>query len=74
MDVQGIISDDYLDTLFVQCKLKDSVCLESCCKTWNRLLVEYHPGHHGLSRLSFILRATSDTLSTPVSAVMACIV
>ena len=40
--------DDYLDTLSVQCK---PVCLESCCKTWNRLLLGCHPGH-----LSFILQ------------------
>ena len=54
--------DDHLDTLSVQCKLKDSVCLESCCKTWNRLLLGCHPGH-----LSFILQAVSDTLPTPVN-------
>ena len=51
--------DDHLDTLSVQCKLKDSVCFESCCKTWNRLLLGSHPGH-----LSFILRAA---LPTPVN-------
>ena len=55
-------SDDHLDTLSVQCKLKDSVCLESCRRTWNRLSLGCHPGH-----LSFILRAASDTLPTPVN-------
>ena len=55
--------DDHLDTLSVQGKLKDSVFgLESCCKTWNRPLLGCHPGH-----LSFILRAASDTLPTPVN-------
>ena len=54
--------DDHLDTLSVQCKLKDSVCLESCCKTWNRLLLECHLGH-----ISFILRAASDTLPISVN-------
>ena len=40
----------YLDTLSVQCKLKDSVSLESCCGTWNRLLLGCNPGH-----ISFVL-------------------
>ena len=52
----------YLDTLSVQCKLKDSVSLESCCGTWNRLLLGCNPGH-----ISFILRAASDILPTAVN-------
>ena len=54
--------DGHLSTLSVQCKLKDLVSLESCCGTWNRLLVGCNPG-----QFSFILRATSDTLPTPVN-------
>ena len=52
----------HLDTLSVQCKLKDSVSLESCCGTWNRLLLGCNPGH-----ISFVLRAASDTLPTAVN-------
>jgi len=54
--------DNHLDTLSVQCKLKDSVCLEACCGSWNRLLLGCHPG-----QFSFILRAASDTLPTAVN-------
>ena len=54
--------NDHLDTLSVQCKLKDSVSLEACCGTWNRLMLGCHPG-----QLSFILRAASDTLPTAVN-------
>ena len=39
----------HFDTLSVQCKLKDSVSLESCCGTWNRLLLGCNPGHIPLS-------------------------
>ena len=35
--------DKHLDTLSVQCKLKDSVSLESCCGTWSRLLLGCNP-------------------------------
>ena len=52
----------HLDTLSVQCKLKDSVSLESCCGTWNRLLLGCNPGH-----ISFVLRAASDTLPIAVN-------
>ena len=52
----------HLDTLSVQCKLKDSVSLESCCGTWNRLLLGCNPGH-----ISFVLRVASDTLPTAVN-------
>jgi len=31
--------DEHLDTLSVQCKLRDSVQLETCCGSWNRLLL-----------------------------------
>ena len=54
--------NEHLDTLSVQCKLKDSVSLESCCGTWNRLLLGCNPGH-----ISFVLRAASDTLPTAVN-------
>ena len=54
--------DKHLDTLSVHCKLKDSVSLESCCGTWNRLLLGCNPG-----QLFFILRAASDTLPTLVN-------
>ena len=52
----------HLDTLSVQCKLKDSVSLESCCGTWNRWLLGCNPGH-----ISFVLQAASDTLPTAVN-------
>ena len=54
--------DEHLSTLSVQCKLKDSVSLESGCGTWNRLLVGCNPG-----QFSFILRAASGTLLTAVN-------
>ena len=37
--------DKHVSTLSVQCKLKDSVSLESDCGTWNRLLLGCNPGH-----------------------------
>ena len=54
--------DNHLDTLSVQSKLKDSVTLESGCRTWNRLLLGCNPG-----QMSFILCAASDTLPTSVN-------
>jgi len=54
--------DKHLSTLSVQCKLKDSVSLESHCGTWNRLMLGCNPG-----QFSFILRAASDTLPTAVN-------
>ena len=54
--------NDHLDTLSVQCKLKDSVCLEACYGTWNSLMLGCHPG-----QLSFILHVASDTLPTAVN-------
>ena len=54
--------NDHLNTLSVQCKLKDLVCLEACCGTWNRLMLGCHP-----DQLSFILCAASDTLPTAVN-------
>ena len=48
--------------LSVQCKFKDAVSLESSSHLWNRLLLGFHPG-----QLSFILRASSDTLPTPMN-------
>ena len=52
---------DHLDTLSVQDKLKDSVCLESSCRTWNRLLLGCHPGHLSFFATCFL---ASDTLFT----------
>ena len=43
-------------------RLSDSVRLETCCGSWNRLLLGCHPG-----QFSFILRAASDTLPTAVN-------
>ena len=54
--------EDHLRTLSVQCKFEDSAKLEATCKTWNRLLSGFHPG-----QLSFLLRASSDTLPTAVN-------
>jgi len=51
-----------LDTLSVQCKFEDSATLEAESKLWNRLLLGFHPG-----QLSFVLRASSDTLPTPLN-------
>ena len=53
---------DHLQSLTVQSKFEGSAMLESSCKTWNRLLKGFHPG-----QLSFLLRATSDTLPTAVN-------
>lgn len=52
----------HLQTLSVQSKFEDSAKLETTCRTWNRLLSGLHPG-----QLSFILRASSDTLPTEVN-------
>ena len=49
--------EDHLQTLTVQSKSANSAELESCCRTWNRLVAGFHPG-----QLSFLLRAASDTL------------
>ena len=46
----------------MQCKFLDSARLETSCKTWNKLLTGFHPG-----KLSFLLRASSDTLPTAVN-------
>ena len=54
--------ENHLDTLSVQSKLKDSARLETCCGTWNRLMLGCHPG-----QFLFILRAASDTLPTAVN-------
>ena len=54
--------DNHLDTLSVRSKLKESVTLESGCRTWNRSLLGCNPG-----QLSFILCAASDTLPTSVN-------
>ena len=53
---------DHLHTLTVQSKFEDSAKLETACGTWNRLLSGLHPG-----QLSFVLRASSDTLPTEVN-------
>ena len=54
--------ENHLQTLSVQSKFEGSAELENPCKTWNRLLKGFHPG-----QLSFLLRAASDTLPTPVN-------
>jgi len=46
----------------VQCKFSDAAFLETSNHLWNRLLLGFHPG-----QLSFILRASSDTLPTPMN-------
>ena len=53
---------DHLDTLSVQYKLKESVCLETHCGTWSQLLLGCHPG-----QFSFIPCSTLDTLPTAVN-------
>ena len=54
--------ENHLQTLSVQCKFNDSAKLEATCGSWNCLLSGFHPG-----RLSFLLRASSDTLPTEVN-------
>ena len=51
-----------LNSLSVQCKFSDAAFLETSNQLWNRLLLGFHPG-----QLSFILRASSDTLPTPLN-------
>ena len=51
-----------LDCLQVQSKFKDIVTLESDCPIWNRSVNGLPIGH-----LSFLLRAGSDTLPTPLN-------
>ena len=51
--------EDHWDTFAVQRKVKDSLCLETHCGTWNRLMLGSHPG-----QLSFILRAACYVLPT----------
>ena len=60
--LMNILYNDHLDKLFsVQCKLKDSMCLESSCRTWYKLC-------KGVTLVTFLnLQAASDTLSTPVN-------
>ena len=52
----------HLKQLIVQCKFLDSARLETSCKTWNKLLTDFHP-----RQLSFLLKASSDTLPTAVN-------
>ena len=54
--------DDTLDPLQVQSKFKDIVSLEPESHTWNRIL-------SGLpaKQLSFLLRASTDCLPTPLN-------
>ena len=54
--------ESHLNHLSVQCKFLDSARLETSCRTWNKLLSGFHPG-----QLSFLLRASSDTLPTAVN-------
>ncbi|XP_065896220.1 uncharacterized protein [Dysidea avara] len=55
-------SEAHLNQLTVQCKFLDSARLETSCRTWNKLMTGFHPG-----QLSFLLRASSDTLPTAVN-------
>jgi len=55
-------SETHLNQLTVQYKFLDSAKLESSCRTWNKLLAGFHPG-----QLSFLFRASSDTLPTKVN-------
>ena len=57
----SIMMNTWVLTLSVQSKLKDSITLESSCRTWNRLLLGSNP-----AQLSFF-HAASDTLPTPVN-------
>jgi len=59
-----IVSDNeiHLNQLTVQCKFLDSAKLESSFRTWNKLLAGFYPG-----QLSFLSRASSDTLPTEVN-------
>ena len=54
--------ENHLQTLTVQSKFGDSAKLEATCGSWNRLMSGFHPG-----QLSFLLRASSDTLPTAVN-------
>ena len=54
--------ESHLNDLSVQCKFLDSARLETSCRMWNKLLSGFHPG-----QLSFLLRASSDTLPSPVN-------
>ena len=49
-------------TVTSDCKFLDSARLETSCRIWNKLLSGFHPG-----QLSFLLRASSDTLPTTVN-------
>ena len=51
-----------LDSLSVQYKFREATCLETSTHLWNRLLLGFHSG-----QLSFVLRAFSDTLPTPMN-------
>ena len=55
-------SEVHLNQLTVQCKFLDSARLKTSCRTWNKLMTVFHPG-----QLSFLLRASSDTLPTAVN-------
>jgi len=54
--------ESHLQTLSVQGTFSDSAKLEGTCGSWNCLLSGFHPG-----QLSFLLRASSDTLLTEVN-------
>ena len=59
---EQVMCTQKLDSLSVQCKLKDAASLDMSMHLWNRLLLGLHPG-----KFSFILRVSSDTLPTPVN-------
>jgi len=54
--------EDHLQTLSVQSKFQNYTELETSSRTWNRLVMGFHPG-----QLSFLLHAESDTLSIAVN-------
>ena len=54
--------NNQLERLEVQSKFKDIISLESDCPIWNRIVLGLPSG-----QLSFILRAGSDTLPTPLN-------
>ena len=61
-DYHTKIWDAQLERLKVQSKFQDIIALESDCPSWNRII-------SGLpsDQLSFLLRAGSDTLPTPLN-------
>ena len=61
-DYHTKIWDAQLERLKVQSKFQDIIALESDCPSWNRIISGLPSG-----QLSFLLRAGSDTLPTPLN-------